>query len=460
MPIKERLASRVLASYFGEPAYYGDKTTDMIDEAHEVGKKHPEFLAKLAVFARETMFLRTAPTVLVGILGLHGKPFVRPVMRRVILRPDQITELLAWCNSQNTPNINQIKIGVGEAFNRFDEYQFGKYKGGGGKISLRDALIWCHAKPADELHEKLFEQLIDGTVKTPMTWETEVSTRGNNAATWEALIDSNKLPYMAALRNLRNMLNAGISFNSLKTVCGMLSNPVRVARSKQYPYRFFSAARELSRLDSPYVGDCLEAIGQAADYSVANVPKLEGRTFLSADNSGSMESPVSGKSKMERRNVANLMQAIFKAQNGESITSVFGTEFHVVNVRPGSGVIENCERFKSTQTGWCTNGHLAIQYLIREKVVVDRIVVLTDGQLWDIIDSREFKNSIDLYRQTINPDCWVHIINLAGYGDAVFPRGSPQVSLISGWTDRIFEFMAAVESGAGTLVKQIEAIKL
>jgi len=46
---------------------------------------------------------------------------------------------------------------------------------------------------------------------TPETWETEISLKGNKASTWQSLIDHNKLPFMAMLRNLRNLLNAGIS---------------------------------------------------------------------------------------------------------------------------------------------------------------------------------------------------------------------------------------------------------
>jgi telomerase protein component 1 len=41
---------------------------------------------------------------------------------------------------------------------------------------------------------------------TPETWETQVSTKGNKASTWESLIDHKKLPFMAMLRNIRNLI--------------------------------------------------------------------------------------------------------------------------------------------------------------------------------------------------------------------------------------------------------------
>jgi len=45
----------------------------------------------------------------------------------------------------------------------------------------------------------------------PETWETQVAMKGNKASVWEKLIDNKKLPYMAMLRNLRNMIKCGVS---------------------------------------------------------------------------------------------------------------------------------------------------------------------------------------------------------------------------------------------------------
>jgi len=45
----------------------------------------------------------------------------------------------------------------------------------------------------------------------PETWETLVSEKGNKASSWEELIEHNKLPFMAMLRNLRNLIFTGVS---------------------------------------------------------------------------------------------------------------------------------------------------------------------------------------------------------------------------------------------------------
>jgi hypothetical protein len=48
-------------------------------------------------------------------------------------------------------------------------------------------------------------------------WETQISLKGNKAEVWQQLIDNKKLPFMAMLRNLRNMIKAGKDYykNSL-----------------------------------------------------------------------------------------------------------------------------------------------------------------------------------------------------------------------------------------------------
>jgi hypothetical protein len=44
-------------------------------------------------------------------------------------------------------------------------------------------------------------------------WETQISLKGNKAVVWQQLIDNKKLPFMAMLRNLRNMIKAGMYGN-------------------------------------------------------------------------------------------------------------------------------------------------------------------------------------------------------------------------------------------------------
>ena len=72
----------------------------------------------------------------------------------------------------------------------------------------------------------------------------------NQATTWEDLIDHRKLPYMAMLRNIRNLIKAGISDKHHNLVIKKISDEGSVRSSKQSSFRFFSAYDVLKDLEA------------------------------------------------------------------------------------------------------------------------------------------------------------------------------------------------------------------
>ncbi|KAM9469250.1 telomerase protein component 1-like isoform 2-T2 [Clarias gariepinus] len=86
-------------------------------------------------------------------------------------------------------------------------------------------------------------------LKQPDTWETLLSQKGNSATTWEKLIDNNSLPFMAMLRNLRNMITKGISLKHHEMILKRLSSKSAVIQSRQFPFRFLSAYKVIMELN-------------------------------------------------------------------------------------------------------------------------------------------------------------------------------------------------------------------
>ena len=82
-------------------------------------------------------------------------------------------------------------------------------------------------------------------LEIPETWEALLSQRGNSAAVWEYLLDHNKLPFLAMIRNLRNILYSGISLQHHHKVIGILLDEHRVAASLVLPSQFLSAYASL-----------------------------------------------------------------------------------------------------------------------------------------------------------------------------------------------------------------------
>ena len=239
-----------------------------------VGKVSPEFVAKLAVYTRSEMHLRSVPLLLVVALARvhNGDDLVARTIERVVLRADEIMELLMCYQLLNPAagrkklgNLShQVQVGLQRAFNNFDEYQFAKYNRGNLEVKLRDALFVVHPKAKDAAQQAIFDKIADDNLAVPYTWETELSALGQEhcdsdqdkkeafRAKWEELIASRKVGYMAQLRNLRNMLEAGVSPALIEQVCRYLSASQNVLASKQLPFRYLSAYREVESV----VNDC------------------------------------------------------------------------------------------------------------------------------------------------------------------------------------------------------------
>jgi telomerase protein component 1 len=100
-------------------------------------------------------------------------------------------------------------------------------------------------------------------LRVPQTWETQVALLGNRANVWQDLIgafretcftdthwvaDAKKLPFMAMLRNLRNLIKTGVSDAHHKLVLRRLRDERQVIQSRQFPFRFFAAYQVLEEL--------------------------------------------------------------------------------------------------------------------------------------------------------------------------------------------------------------------
>lgn len=482
--------------------------------AELVGKCDARFVAQLAVYARREMNLRSVPLFLVVELAKHhsGDNLVSRTIEKVVLRADEIMELLhcyQWRNSQNTTCTeasapkkklaklsHQIQVGLQRAFNNFDEYQFAKYDRNNLEVKLRDALFIVHPKAKDDAQQKLFDKITSKTLETPYTWETELSALGQQefesdvdkqmafTKKWEELIDSGKLGYMAMLRNLRNFLENGISRESLTDVANRLSDEREVIRSKQFPFRFLSAYREVNRVENKKTQVMFEALQKAALATtqdngaedkqlllnalekavLATSNNIAGfdehtRVLLACDVSGSMYSPISPKSSVKNYDIGLVLAMLLKNRCKNVVSGIFGDEWKLVNL-PSTGILSNVEKMyeREGEVGYSTNGYKVIEYLNRENIVLDKVMMFTDCQMWDSYGNiHSIRKEWNKYKQ-IAPNAKLYLFDLSGYGTTPLNIIRDDVTLIAGWSDRIFEMLEAIEKGSSAIeeIKRIE----
>jgi len=464
----EELYSAVVTTGLSNVTY--EKGTDRLARIQAlINKNDLEFVAKLAVYARKEMYLRSVPLVLTTELAKHtsGTDLVSRTVDGVIQRADEITELLAYYQIANerteVKKLNklskQIQKGLVKSFNKFDEYQFAKYNRK-AEVTLKDALFLVHPKAKDENQQAVFNKIVNDTLETPYTWEVELSVLGQKKFAddiekksafkkkWEELIFSNKLGYMATLRNLRNILEADVSSDAMYKVCSYLSNEKAVRNSKQLPFRFLAAYRELRTIDSKYTSSVLEALEDAVMVSAKNIKGFgfDTSVVIAADVSGSMQQPVSPKSKVLLYDIGLLMSMMLQSQCKNVISGMFGDTWKRIPM-PKNAILRNVDAFykREGEVGYSTNGYLVIEDLIRRNEKVDKVMLFTDTQLWDSNrGGNSFESSWNRYKR-IHPDAKLYIFDLAGYGKQPLDIRKSEVYLIAGWSDKIFDVLNALE---------------
>ncbi|SIT12871.1 TROVE domain-containing protein [Chryseobacterium ureilyticum] len=468
MTPEEELYSAVVTTGLSNISY--EKGDDRLERIKSlIDKNDPKFVAKLAVYARKDMHLRSVPLVLATELAkeISGSDLVSRTVNGVVQRADEITELLAYYQLSNkrteTKKLNrlskQIQKGLAKSFNRFDEYQFAKYNRK-AEVTMKDALFLVHPKAKNDDQQTIFNKIAHNMLETPYTWEVELSVLGqtkfiNEAERklafknkWEELIFSNKLGYMATLRNLRNILEAEVSSKAMEKVCRYLADEKAVANSKQLPFRFLAAYRELKAIDSPYLSSVLEALEEAVAQSAQNIKGFgfDTSVVIAADVSGSMQKSVSPKSKVLLYDIGLLMSMILQSKCQNVVTGIFGDRWLRVPM-PKNGILRNVDAFykREGEVGYSTNGYLVIEDLIRRKEKVDKVMLFTDAQLWDSNSNQNsFEYSWTKYK-ALAPKAKLYIFDLAGYGRQPIDIKRNDVHLIAGWSDKIFDVLNALE---------------
>ncbi|WP_298309812.1 TROVE domain-containing protein [uncultured Aquimarina sp.] len=442
-----------------------------------VQKNDPYFVAQLAVYARQKMYLRSIPIVLaVELSKIHsGDNLVSKTVNGVIQRADEITELLAYYQVANqregTKKLNklskQIQKGIVMALNKFDAYQFAKYNRK-TEVTFKDAIFLTHPKPKDDLQQSIFDKVINDTLEVPYTWEVELSTLGQRkfasdiekkiafAAKWEALIDSNKLGYMALMRNLRNILEAEVSHTHIAKIADTLTDEGNVKRSKQLPFRFLAAYQELFATKSSYTAYVLDALEKAIQISVINMKgfELDTKVVVACDVSGSMMQSISRNSKIQAYDIGLVLGMLLQHKCKNVITGLFGDRWKQY-VLPKGDVLSNVMKLKKIEgeVGYSTNGYKVIQSLNTKKTVVDKVMIFTDCQLWNSGHYNSDAHIETEWKQykNIAPNAKLYIFDLMGYNSAPLQVEKNDVYLIGGWSDKVFEVLDALENGKSVI---------
>jgi hypothetical protein len=280
-----------------------------------------------------------------------------------------------------------------------------------------------------------------------MTWEDFLSLAGSHLPkdkVWEAVIPS--MGYMALMRNLRNFEEAGISRESRDYVIAFLSDPKKVAKSKQLPFRFMSAYESVN-------GDYYRgALSDGLSYSTQNIPELDGETLILVDLSQSMQDRVSTKSKMTVAKQAALFgTAVAMRNHGHAKLVAFATTDKVIDVPRGGSVLKIASEMDAmsrdgtigggTETGMALQKHFSGH---------KRVLIFTDGQSTaprSFLSGYSYGGYKRNLRELITDKTYLYGWDLRGYAVMDIPAGANRTHQFTGLAESDFRMIPLIEKG-------------
>lgn len=494
--IEEQYVQTLVANTFGN-TFYADETA-LIREAEQIHDamlaKDTAFAAKALVYARQRGYMRTQPIYgLAKLFGVDGER-AEAIFGRIIRTPNDLRDFAVMIGAlrNGSQGGRRIKRTVGNwLVQRMSEYWAIKYGSGERKgYSLKDMLCSFHPNargknltlfdwimeradfltktgrirkafaaelPQIAAFERLkrattTEEKVAAITEGKLPHEVATSFAGSDKEVWRAIFP--QLPIFALLRNLATLERHGIMGVFRHPITKKLSDEEIIRKSMILPFRF---AEAIHHVVDPHVRDALR---DALEISLGNIPEIAGRTAVAVDISGSMGpgwwgSNQKGAPRGGYVRVAALFGvALMKKANLNGRLFLFDTHLDEFRVSMRDSTFTQAERI---QTRGGTNTSLPIRRLLQDREVVDNFIIITDEQQ-NTGDS--FLDVVDKYRREVNKDVKVFVVDVSAYRSGMTPDTAKQNTFfIYGWSDKVLNFISLASQGWGDMVDVIRSGK-
>ena len=507
MTAKHELAQYATTGTFGDTFYVsGDDQLKRMKEL--VPQVETEYLAKLAIYARQEGYMKAMPAYLAAVLTTRGEEGIR-LLKQIF--PDVINNgrmLRNFVQTIRSGVLGRKSLGtaprnlVRQWLQSRSPYQLFR-DSVGNDPSIADVIKMVHPTPRNEEEEAFYGYLIGKEYKfanlPSIVQEYETFKNGTNKnipnvefrlltglelsdSVWKEIARNAK--WMMTRMNINTFTRHNVfdTPEMIEMIANRLKDPEEIAKSMSFPFELLTSYKATTNGNQQIPRAIINALQDAMDISCNNAPEFVGKNIVvCVDTSGSMRSPVLGRGDGQRRypmfyspdparpmcvEVAGIVASAILRKNQDACVIPFDTAVRQVVLNPRDTVTTNIDKLAQLGGGG-TNCSAPLTKLNSEKAKgIDLVVYVSDYESW--IDSRG--NS---YRSTTtmiewkefkkrNPKAKMVCIDCAPNGTVQAPDRNEIIN-IGGFSDVVFKLMEKFVNGdmmTDRWVDTIESITL
>ena len=436
----------------------------------------PKFIAQTAVFARKSAFMKDMPALLLAVLSTKDTGLFANAFDKVIDSPKMLRNFVQIMRSGivGRKSLGSLPKRLVRNWidSRSNEQLF--YGSVGQQPSLADVIKMVHPKPVDENRTAMLGYLIGREVNQSALPEvvqqfekfkrtTDAKQRKVPDVPFQLLTSANLTPrdwlqiakngsWQMTRMNLNTFLRHGVFEQRamIKLIAERLKNRKLIDKARVFPYQLLAA---FMNVDQSLPAKVRNALQDAMEIAIENVPTIDGKVYVFPDVSGSMGSSVSGyregsTSKVRCIDVAALVAAAVLRKNDDATVMPF--ENHVCNcdLNPRDSVMTNSQKLAKL-CGGGTNCSAPLLKLNQQKAKGDLIIYVSDNQSW--IDSKARRGATETMKQwktfkKRNPQAKMICIDIQPYSTSQTVE-SDDIIHVGGFSDQVFRLISSVASG-------------
>lgn len=478
--------------------YYASAEQQLADVLALCGQVDPEFIARTALFAREKGFMKDMPALLCAVLSVKGPGLMAEIFDRVI---DNGKMLRNFVQIMRSGAVGRKSLGtlpkrmvLQWLESRSDDQLF--VASVGQDPSLADIIKMVHPKPASESRKELYAYLIgrefdkaklpeaarqyesfkarllngDGKVGAPDVPFQMLTSLPLTKEHWGRI--ARNASWQMTRMNLNTFSRQGVFEKPelIDIVADRLRSRELIGKARAFPYQLMVAYLAGGDDVPAKVRDALQ---DAMEIAIENVPAIAGKVYVFPDISGSMHSPLTGQRKGSTTavrciDVAALIAAAVLRKNPNAEVIPFESDVVKVRLNPRDSVMTNATKLAALPCGG-TNCSAPLRYINQAKAKGDLVIYVSDNESW--VDTPRYGmfggSATETLRQwaefkSRSPQARLVCIDLQPYGTTQAKERQDIVN-VGGFSDQVFTLMADVARGGTDVdywVGQVEAMKL